>query len=228
MWWRAATAGLVLGALAFTADRCEGALAVLMLLVSSSALAWGAAALVAGFAAADRRAAAGAAVTVLVVATLVYYGVILADGDRWRGGVLEDGSSAASLGLRSVLRAAAFWLVASLAGGTVLGLLGQAVRRGRPTVAAAAAGAACALLAGQAAVRLAQAGGVAPDHLAQAAPWLVEAAAEAGLAVAVTVILLRRSRRPWRWGRYAAAAGGLLAVALAGWTLVEAVRLTGF
>lgn len=59
------------------------------------------------------------------------------------------------------------------------------------------------------------------------APWLVEAAAEVALAVAVSVALLRRGARPPRWGWFAAAAA-LLAVALLGWHLVEAVRVTGF
>lgn len=231
MWGRAALAGLVLGVLAYAADFCHGLLAVAMVLVSSSGLAWGAAALILAFAAADRpgrRAAAGAAVTVLAVATLVYYGVIVADGDRWHGGTLEDGTPADAMALRSILVATVFWLAASVAGGVVLGLLGHAIRRSRPRVAALAAGAACALLAGQGALRLVQAGGYAPRYLAQIVPWLVEAAAEVTLAAAISVALLRRGARPQQWGWFTAAAVALLVVALLAWRLVETVRTTGF
>ncbi|MEV4515098.1 hypothetical protein AB0K00_39830 [Dactylosporangium sp. NPDC049525] len=228
MWGRAAVAGLVLGGLAYTADFCHGNVAVLMLLVSSSGLAWGAAALVAGFAAADRRAAAGAAVTVLAAATVAYYGLIVVDGDRWHGGTLEDGTPADAMALRSIMAATVFWLAASVAGGVVLGLLGQAIRRSRPRGAALAAGAACALLAGQGALRLIQASAYASQYRAAITPWLVETGAEVVLAAALSVALLRRGAYPRQWGWYAAAAVTLLAAALFAWDQVEAVRATGF
>ncbi|GAA3255531.1 DUF6518 family protein [Dactylosporangium siamense] len=235
MYGRAALAGLVLGVLAFAADHCHGLLAVAMVLVSSSGLAWGAAALVLAFAAANertgvggRRAAAGAAVTVLAVATLVYYGVIVVDGDRWRGGTLDDGSSADAMALRSIATATAFWLAASAAGGVVLGLLGHAIRRSGPRAAAVAAGAAGALLAGQAALRLIQMSGYDQRFLSELAPWAAETAAEVALAAVLSVALLRRGAHRPHWGWYAAATVTLLAVALAGWSVVETVRATGY
>ncbi|WP_327008609.1 hypothetical protein OHA72_15975 [Dactylosporangium sp. NBC_01737] len=74
-----------------------------------------------------------------------------------------------------------------------------------------------------------RAGGFESRYLAEVAPWLVEAAAEIGLAAALSAALLHRGAgpRPW-WGWFAAAAAGLLTVALLAWSQVEAVRATGF
>lgn len=174
MWGFAALAGLALGALAFAADFCTGALAIVMLLLCSSTFAWGAAALVAGYLARDRRTAAGAAVTLLALATAGYYGLIL----------IEDGSSA----FASVLRASAFWLAASVAGGVLLGPLGQAIRRGAHRRTWAAAG--FLVLAGPGAVTALRLAGVPAVR-----PWFVEAVAEVAAAGAVTVLLVRRAAR---------------------------------
>jgi hypothetical protein len=53
-------------------------------------------------------------------------------------------------------------------------------------------------------------------------------AAEVALAAVLSVALLHRCAHRPRWGWFTAAAGTLLAVALAAWSAVEAVRLTGF
>ncbi|WP_344612076.1 hypothetical protein [Dactylosporangium salmoneum] len=220
MWWRAASGGVVLGGLAYAADFCQGLLAAVMLLLSSSMFAWGAAGLAFGFAARDRRSAIGAAVTVLTVATLVYYGIILVDGHRWRDAVTDGDAFPDMSSLVSVLTATAFWAAASVAGGTVLGLLGQAIRRARPNVAALAAGCAFALLAGQ--------GAVAATHTLGAGwTWLVEGAAEILLAAALTATLLGRGPGPSRWWTFAGAAVALLAASYAVWVELDTIRTTG-
>ncbi|MFC5006767.1 hypothetical protein ACFPIJ_54275 [Dactylosporangium cerinum] len=222
MWWRAASVGVVLGGLAYAADFCQGTLAVVMLLVSSSMFAWGAAGLAFGFAARDRRSAIGAAVTVLTVATLVYYGIILVDGHRWRDAVTDGDAFPGASSLVSVLTAAAFWTAASIAGGTVLGLFGQAIHRARPTVAALVAGCSFALLAGQ--------GAVAAVHvytLGAGWAWLVEGVAEVLLAAALTAALLGRAPGPHRWWTFAGAAVALLAASYAVSGQLDTIRTTG-
>jgi hypothetical protein len=213
---------VVLGGLAYAADFCQGLLAVVMLLVSSSMFAWGAAGLVFGFAARDRRGAIGAAVTVLTVATLVYYGIILVDGHRWRDAVADGDAFPGASSLVSVLTATAFWTAASIAGGTVLGLSGQAIRRAPPTVAALVAGCSFALLAGQGAVAAVQ---VYSRGAGWA--WLVEGVAEVVLAAALTAALLGRGRGPHRWWTFAAAAVALLAAGHAVSRQLDTVRTTG-
>ncbi|MET7420672.1 hypothetical protein [Dactylosporangium sp. NPDC005555] len=222
MWWRAASAGVVLGGLAYAADFCQGLLAVVMLLVSSSTFAWGAASLAFGFAARDRRGAIGAAVTVLAVATLVYYGIILADGHRWRDAVADGDAFPGASSLVSVLTATAFWTAASVAGGTMLGLLGRAIRRARPTVAALAAGCSFALLAGQGAVAATRV-----HALGAGWTWLVEGVAEILLAAALTATLLGRGPGPHRWWTFAGAAVALLAASHAVWVQLDTIRTTG-
>ncbi|MFD0585839.1 hypothetical protein [Dactylosporangium darangshiense] len=222
MWWRAAWAGVVLGGLAYAADFCHGLLAAVMLLVSSSMFAWGAAGLAFGFAARDRRSAIGAGVTVLAVATVVYYGIIVVDGHRWRDAVTDGDGFPGASSLVSVLTATAFWTTASVAGGTVLGLLGQAIRRARPTVAALAAGCSFALLAGQ--------GAVAATHvytLGAAWTWLVEGVTEVLLAAALTATLLGRGPGPSRWWTFAGAAVALLTASYAVWVLLDTIRTAG-
>ncbi|WP_146605733.1 hypothetical protein [Micromonospora craterilacus] len=138
-----------MGLFAFVGDEVPGVVGEVILTLTSTGFAWGAAALLAGYASAHRRAALVNATAVLVLATVVYYGLILADGRRWRFGALEDGSSSAALGLASVGRATAFWLVASVAAGVSLGLLGSHIRHGTRIPASIAAGAALGLLAGE-------------------------------------------------------------------------------
>jgi hypothetical protein len=222
VWWWAASVGVVLGGLAYATDFCQGLLAVVMLLVSSSMFAWGAVGLAFGFGARDRRNAIGSAVSVLAVATLVYYGTILVDGHRWRDAVADGDAFPGESSLVSVLTATAFWTAASAAGGTVLGLLGQAIRRARPTVAALAAGCSFALLAGHGAVAATDA-----YTLGTGWTWLVEGVAEVLLAAALTATLLGRSPGPHRWWTFAGAAVALLAASHAVWVQLDTIRTTG-
>ncbi|TCB96489.1 hypothetical protein E0H26_15195 [Micromonospora zingiberis] len=142
-------AGAGLGLFAFVGDELPGIAGVVMLTLTSTGFAWGGAALLAGYLATRRAVAPINATAVLVVATVVYYGLILAHGRRWRLGTLEDGSSSAWTGLASVGRATVFWLAASVVAGITLGYLGAVVRRGTRIRASVAAGAAFGLLAGQ-------------------------------------------------------------------------------
>ena len=214
--------GVVLGSLAFAADFCHGILAVAMLLVSSSMFAWGAASLAFGFAARDRRSAIGAAVTVLAVATMVYYGIILIDGHRWRDAVTDGDAFPGASSLVSVLTAAAFWTAASIAGGTVMGLFGQAIRRARPTIAALVAGCSFALLAGQGTVTA-----VRVSTLGAGWAWLVEGVTEVLLAAALTAALLGRGPGQHRWWIFAGAAVTLLAASHVVSGQLDTIRTTG-
>ena len=148
-WRPVLVAGGGLGLFAFVGDELPGVAGVVILTLTSTGFAWGAAALLAGYAAARRAVAPVSATAVLLVATVVYYGLILAHGRRWRFGMLDDGSSAAMMGLASIGRNTAFWLAASVAAGITLGYLGSVVRHGTRTRASLAAGVALGLLAGQ-------------------------------------------------------------------------------
>ncbi|GAA0398721.1 hypothetical protein GCM10009541_47180 [Micromonospora gifhornensis] len=141
--------GAGLGLSAFVGDELPGIAGMVVLTLTSTGFAWGGAALLTGYLTTSRALAPVSATVVLVTATVVYYGLIIAHGRRWRLGTLEDGSSSALNGLASVGRATAFWLAASVVAGVLLGGLGALVRRGSRIQASVAAGVVLGLLAGQ-------------------------------------------------------------------------------
>ncbi|WP_199513123.1 DUF6518 family protein [Nucisporomicrobium flavum] len=121
---------VALGIAAFLSDLVPGTLGAILLTLTSSGFAWGMAALLLGFRQNTWRAAALAGAATLIIATVVYYAMILGISQRWRGGSLQDGSSADYIGLLSVGRAAALWTMASLCAGPVLGVIGWKIKVG--------------------------------------------------------------------------------------------------
>ena len=137
------------GALAFAGDQFSGIAAALFTAITSSGASWGMLALAAGWSATSRASAARLGCLVLVVATVSYYVLTLAVGQRWRLGTLEDGQSAWASGLTSIGLALGFWLLASLFAGPVFGLLGNAAKSGTPRWSSLSVGFAFGLLSSQ-------------------------------------------------------------------------------
>ncbi|MDI6106031.1 hypothetical protein QLQ12_46450 [Actinoplanes sp. NEAU-A12] len=121
---------VALGAAAFLCDLVPGTLGTMLLTLTSSGLAWGMVALTTGFRQNTWRAAVLGSTATLLIATVVYYAMVLGVSQRWRGGNLQDGSSADFISLLSVGRAAAFWAIASLCAGPLLGTIGWKMRVG--------------------------------------------------------------------------------------------------
>ncbi|WP_127502441.1 hypothetical protein [Actinoplanes solisilvae] len=119
-----------LGGAAFLADFVPGTAGRVVVTLTSSGLAWGVAALIGGFGQRDRRSAITVATFLLLCATTVYYLLILTVSQRWRGGHIQGVSSADLHSLLSMARATAFWTVASLCAGPVLGMLAWRIRVG--------------------------------------------------------------------------------------------------
>ncbi|MFF5228298.1 DUF6518 family protein [Dactylosporangium sp. NPDC000521] len=209
--WSPAVGG-VLGFASFAADLLDGDLRTVLQLAASTGFAWGYAAFVAAFPARSRRTAVAAAVVVLATATVCYYALNLAS-DRWR-----------AQGLLPVLTAMAYWLLLSVVGGAVLGVLAHLVRSDRPPVAATAAGLACGLLAG-AGIQIVADHFVTGDFGGMA---LAEGFAQAFAGVAVTVWMFGRGRGPRSWPRFAAVACVACAAAALAWDAVESVQVAGF
>ena len=136
-----------LGTAAFLSDLVPGTLGVILLTLTSSGLAWGITALIMGFRQTAWRAAILGSTATLLIATVVYYSMILGLSQRWRGGTLQDGSSADLNSLLSVSRAAAFWAIASVCAGLVLGTIGWKIRIGSERQSAILTGAAFGLFA---------------------------------------------------------------------------------
>jgi hypothetical protein len=152
-------AGSALGAVSLALDELSGAVGEVLRGVGGGAFAWGAAALVVAYLAHGRRAAQVRATVLLVTATLVYYGLVVAVGHRWRGAALADGSSALWVSLASVGRAVLLWLGGAVVAGAVLGWLGARIGSVSRYSSAAAAGLAAGLLGGQAAALAVRLGG---------------------------------------------------------------------
>ncbi|MFC3742612.1 hypothetical protein [Paractinoplanes deccanensis] len=127
---------VALGAAAFLSDFVPGTLGAVLLTLTSSGLAWGITALLVGFRQSTWRTAVVESTAALLVATVVYYAMILGISRRWRGGTLQDGSSADLSSLLSVGRAVAFWAVASVCAGLLLGAIGWRVSVGSDRQAA--------------------------------------------------------------------------------------------
>jgi hypothetical protein len=206
------TAGVALGIASFYADLVDGTLRAALQFLASTGFAWGCAAFVAAFPSRTRGAAAAAAVTVLCTATFCYYGLNLT-GDRWRGDELVP-----------VLLALAYWLLASVAGGAVLGVLAHMVRTGRPPLAAAAAGLVCGLLAG-AGIAIVVTLLAVGDH---GRARLIEGVLQAVAGIVVTTWMFGRRRGPRSWPRYAAAAVVACTAGALAWSAVESVHVIGF
>ncbi|MFI2666025.1 DUF6518 family protein [Micromonospora carbonacea] len=131
---------VALGTAAFLADAATGILGSALLALTSSGFSWGLAALLIGFRQQTQRGAAATCTALLLGATASYYLLVLGVSQRWRGGHLDAGTSADILGLLSVGRAAAFWAVASLCAGPIIGFIAWRVRSGSDRESAAFAG----------------------------------------------------------------------------------------
>lgn len=142
--------GLSLGVLAYVVDSLPGEWGLAIRELVSSGLCWGLVVFGIGYRASTAIKAAVAGVSTLLLATITYYGLILIlSSDRWRGGMMEDGSSAAIAGLASIARAFVFWAAIAIGVGIVLGVLGYGVRARSKIEASVASGSAFGLLASQ-------------------------------------------------------------------------------
>jgi hypothetical protein len=121
---------VALGIAAFLSDLVPGRPGAVLMVLTSSGFAWGLTALLVGFRQNTWQVAVLVSTATLLIATIVYYAMILGLSQRWRGGNLQDGSSADFISLLSVGRAAAFWAIASLCAGPVLGFIGWKIRVG--------------------------------------------------------------------------------------------------
>lgn len=216
-------AGFTLGACAFVGDYLPGAAGALALALTSTGFAWGMAALLAGYAARRRPAALASGPGLLVAATVTYYLLIVVVGQRWRSGVLADGSSAEAAGLASVGRAVVLWLAVSVAGGLALGYLGSVIRLGTPRWASAAAGTALGLLSGQGLAFLSAFR--AWDHLdAFYVSHLLSAGVTVLLAVGGVAALFTHRENVKSWPVFVLASVAACALGLLSWNLIEAIR----
>jgi hypothetical protein len=128
--WIILAPAAILGIAAFLSDAVPGIVGSVLLTLSSSSFAWGLTALLAGFSRRSKKAAIVASMATLLIATATYYILVLGVSQRWRGGYLDDGGSADRMGLLSVERASIFWVVLSLGGGALLGLIAWRLRTG--------------------------------------------------------------------------------------------------
>ena len=148
-----------------------------------------------------RRAAQLRAMVLLVTATVVYYGLVVVIGHRWRGATLADGSSALWVSLASVGRAVLLWLVGAILAGAVLGWLGEGIRSGSRHARAVSAGLAAGLLASQAVALAVRVRGLpTPDRLG----WslLISVCVTVLLVIAVPATMLGRANRAPSWWVY--------------------------
>jgi hypothetical protein len=198
------TAGVALGIASFCADLVDGTLRTVLQFVASTGFAWGCAAYMAAFPARTRRGAAAAAVIVLCTATGCYYWLNLPGGLR-PGGEFTP-----------LFKAFAYWMLLSIAGGGLLGVLARTVRADGARRAAVAAGLTSGLLAG-AGIAIVVTGSEWAEGLLQAA---------AGLTVATWSFARRRG--PRAWPMYAAAAAAACTAGALAWSAVESVPITGF
>lgn len=205
-------AGVGLGVASFFADRVDGTVRLVLQFLASTGFSWGCLAFVVAFPARTRAAAAAAAVSVLCAATVCYYGLNVGAGTR-RGD-----------GLPPVLTALAYWLLLSVAGGVVLGVLAHAVGADRAPLAAAAAGLACGLLAGAGIAIVVTLLAVGDHGRVRLAEGLLQAVA--GVAVATWTFARRRGHRPWPG--YAVAAVVACTAGAVAWSAVESVPVIGF
>ncbi|WP_432968965.1 DUF6518 family protein [Dactylosporangium sp. CA-233914] len=206
------TAGVTLGIASFCADLADGPLRTVLQFVASTGFAWGCAAFAAAFPTRTRRGSAAAAVIVLCTATGCYYWLNLPGG-------LRPGGEFAPL-----LKAFAYWMLLSIAGGAVLGVLAHAVRTDTARRAAAAAGLACGLLAG-AGIAIVASRLLAGDI---GSAGLNEGLLQAAAGITVATWSFGRRRGPRAWPHYAAAAALACTAGALAWSAVESVPVTGF
>ncbi|WP_433043489.1 DUF6518 family protein [Dactylosporangium sp. CS-033363] len=197
------TAGVALGIASFCADLAEGTLRTVLQFGASTGFAWGCAAFVAALPARTRRGALAAAVIVLCTATGCYYWLNLPGG-----------------AFRALLQAFSYWLLLSIAGGSLLGVLAHAVRHDGPRRAAIAAGVACGLLAGAGIAIV-----VIPGQRFGGAG---EAVLQAVAGVAVATWSFARRRGPRAWPVYGTAALLACTAGALAWALIESVPVKGF
>ncbi|MEV7228611.1 DUF6518 family protein [Polymorphospora sp. NPDC051019] len=224
-----ALAGVTLGVAAFVADVVPIEVARFLTPLVSSGSAWGLVALVVGYLAWSHRSAAVVGVGVLALSTVTYYALILFVSRRWLAGVQASGVEGAVLalpGLVSVARATAFWLVASVGAGVVMGWLGQAVRRGSARFASVASGTALGLLSGEGAYAIFQ---IVVVWGGPFDPWQLDRLLSAGtqvcLAVVAVCVLVWLRRRSISWWVFPVTASASVAAGILSWHLVDSARM---
>ncbi|HEX6870233.1 MAG TPA: hypothetical protein VF163_03960 [Micromonosporaceae bacterium] len=215
--------GAALGAVSLALDELDSPAGEVLRGLFGGGFAWGVAALFAGYLTRGRRLAQVRATVLLVTAILVYYGLIVAVGHRWRGAMVVDGSSAVWVSLASVGRAVLLWLAGAVVAGILMGWLGERIRSGSRYTGALAAGLAAGLLSGQAVALSAR---VLSWPELDRTGWslLTSAALTVLLAIAGPAAMLGRANRRPSWLAYLATAAGMSVVAALAWTAVEAVR----
>ena len=217
--------GATLGTVSLALDELSGPVGEVLRYVGGAAFAWGVAALMVAYVTPGRRAAQLRATVLLVTATVVYYGLVVVIGHRWRGATLADGSSAVWVSLASVGRAVLLWLVGAVLAGAVLGWLGEGIRSGSRHARAVSAGLAAGLLASQAVALAVRMGGLpTPDRLG----WslLISVGVTVLLAIAVPATMLGRANRAPSWWVYLITSVATTGLAAATWTQLEAFRST--
>ncbi|MEV0610649.1 hypothetical protein AB0I61_30250 [Polymorphospora rubra] len=224
-----ALAGDTLGVAAFVADLVPPVVAQIVTPLVSSGTAWGLVALVVGYLAWSYRSAAVVGVAVLALSTVTYYALILFVSRRWTAGIQSwdvDSTGPVLAGLGSVARAMAFWLVASVGAGVVMGRLGQAVRRGTARLASVASGVAMGFLPGEGTYEIFQivvlwGGPVNALHWSR----LLLAGMQVSMAVVVVSVLTWRRRRDVSWWVFVVTAAASVVAGTTLWHVVDSVRM---
>ncbi|HEX5540852.1 MAG TPA: DUF6518 family protein [Micromonospora sp.] len=222
-----AALGVGLGLAAYIPDTLNDSGAPYVNPFFSSGFAWGFAALLAGYMARRQRVSVVAGGATLAIAVIAYYSLILFVNQRWYvdASNTEDGLPS-SAGLLSVGRSIAFWALAGVSGGGMMGWLGWTIRQASAHRGSTALGAALGLLTGEAVFTLIHVksiylGPLDTFDLSKLIPSLIQITL-AVIAVAIMVILRKRSIN-WRVAIVVGATSVALSALL--WYAVLTVRI---